>query len=183
VSSSCLYFSHSLLVSSLLFSTYRVPFPALTNVSCRSQNNNINLDLNHQHLQVPSSPASSLLQAYFCFSDPETLATAVRVQVEYYFSKENLRTDTFLQSKMDANSAVPLATVMAVCLLSPRCSSPHFCVPLRAVPKNISTHQRHPSSNQVPGVLVSCRLGRWQNQTKRKWSLHNYLERDPLRLL
>jgi hypothetical protein len=49
--------------------------------------------------------------------DPETLSNAVRSQVEYYFSKENLRTDTFLQSKMDAQSAVPLATVMAVSFL------------------------------------------------------------------
>lgn len=45
-------------------------------------------------------------------TDPESLSIAVRTQVEYYFSKENLRTDTFLQSKMDSQNAVPLATVM-----------------------------------------------------------------------
>lgn len=45
-------------------------------------------------------------------TDPESLSVAVRTQVEYYFSKENLRTDSFLQSKMDSQNAAPLATVM-----------------------------------------------------------------------
>eukprot|EP00604_Paraphysomonas_vestita_P001570 CAMPEP_0174821964 /NCGR_PEP_ID=MMETSP1107-20130205/11757_1 /TAXON_ID=36770 /ORGANISM="Paraphysomonas vestita, Strain GFlagA" /LENGTH=724 /DNA_ID=CAMNT_0016039671 /DNA_START=13 /DNA_END=2184 /DNA_ORIENTATION=- len=45
-------------------------------------------------------------------TDPESLAIAVRTQVEYYFSKDNLRTDAFLQANMDAQNAVPLATVM-----------------------------------------------------------------------
>lgn len=37
---------------------------------------------------------------------------AVRNQLDYYFSKENLRTDTFLMSQMDAQMSVPVSVVM-----------------------------------------------------------------------
>ncbi len=39
---------------------------------------------------------------------------AVRKQIEYYFSKENLQNDPYLASQMDANKSVPLATIMRV---------------------------------------------------------------------
>jgi hypothetical protein len=54
-------------------------------------------------------------------ADPEALALAVRMQVEYYFSKENLQTDTFLTSKMDAQKSVPIDTVMGVSVCLPNC--------------------------------------------------------------
>jgi len=44
--------------------------------------------------------------------DHATLLQAVRKQVEYYFSKENLQSDTFLMSQMDASNSVPIAVVM-----------------------------------------------------------------------
>ena len=44
----------------------------------------------------------------------EELIEAVRKQVEYYFSKENLQSDAFLTSQMDANMTVPIAVVMKV---------------------------------------------------------------------
>jgi La domain len=44
----------------------------------------------------------------------EQLIDAVRKQVEYYFSKENLQSDAYLTSQMDANMSVPIAVVMKV---------------------------------------------------------------------
>lgn len=46
---------------------------------------------------------------------PEELLEAVKNQVEYYFSKENLQSDAFLTSQMDAQMTVPIAVVMKVC--------------------------------------------------------------------
>lgn len=43
--------------------------------------------------------------------DP-TLIEAVKKQVEYYFSKENLQSDVFLQSQMDAQMSVSIAVIM-----------------------------------------------------------------------
>ena len=40
------------------------------------------------------------------------LLDAVRKQVEYYFSKENLQNDAYLTSQMDANMTVPLRVVL-----------------------------------------------------------------------
>lgn len=39
---------------------------------------------------------------------------AVRKQMEFYFSKENLMTDSFLVSQMDSNKSVPISVVMKV---------------------------------------------------------------------
>ena len=46
----------------------------------------------------------------------ETLINAVRAQVEYYFSKENLQSDVYLNSLMDAQNSVPLSAIMKVYL-------------------------------------------------------------------
>jgi la-related protein 4 len=40
------------------------------------------------------------------------LLDAVRKQIEYYFSKENLQNDVFLTSQMDAQLSVPISIVM-----------------------------------------------------------------------
>ncbi len=37
---------------------------------------------------------------------------AVRKQIEYYFSKENLQSDVYLTSQMDAQMSVPISIVM-----------------------------------------------------------------------
>ena len=50
--------------------------------------------------------------------ETEQLMDAVRKQVEYYFSKENLQSDAYLTSHMDANMTVAIATVMKVQLHS-----------------------------------------------------------------
>lgn len=42
----------------------------------------------------------------------QQLIEAVRKQIEYYFSKENLQTDVFLKSQMDGQMSVPLNVVM-----------------------------------------------------------------------
>ena len=42
------------------------------------------------------------------------LLEAVRKQVEYYFSKENLQSDRYLVSIMDANKAVDISAIMNV---------------------------------------------------------------------
>eukprot|EP00303_Exanthemachrysis_gayraliae_P011658 CAMPEP_0206020086 /NCGR_PEP_ID=MMETSP1464-20131121/30343_1 /ASSEMBLY_ACC=CAM_ASM_001124 /TAXON_ID=119497 /ORGANISM="Exanthemachrysis gayraliae, Strain RCC1523" /LENGTH=343 /DNA_ID=CAMNT_0053394007 /DNA_START=120 /DNA_END=1148 /DNA_ORIENTATION=- len=44
---------------------------------------------------------------------PAELRAAIRKQVEYYFSRENLMTDTYLKQQMDAQMYVPLATIAA----------------------------------------------------------------------
>lgn len=51
-------------------------------------------------------------------SETEQLMEAVRKQVEYYFSKENLQSDAYLTSHMDANMTVAIATVMKVHFVS-----------------------------------------------------------------
>mmetsp|Transcript_8713 Transcript_8713/g.14791 ORF Transcript_8713/g.14791 Transcript_8713/m.14791 type:complete len:658 (-) Transcript_8713:2439-4412(-) len=45
-------------------------------------------------------------------TDPVQLAAAVKTQVEYYFSKDNLKNDTFLMSKMDAQGTVAVSTIL-----------------------------------------------------------------------
>jgi hypothetical protein len=55
-------------------------------------------------------PASPLILS------EEELLVAIKKQVEYYFSKENLQQDAFLTSHMDANMSVPLVVVMKVTL-------------------------------------------------------------------
>ena len=45
-----------------------------------------------------------------------TLLEKVKAQMEFYFSNENLQTDVFLMSQMDANKSVPIAVVMKVCM-------------------------------------------------------------------
>lgn len=39
---------------------------------------------------------------------------AVRKQIEYYFSKENLLNDQYLASQMDSNKSVPISLIMKV---------------------------------------------------------------------
>ena len=45
-------------------------------------------------------------------TDKDQLLDAVRKQVEYYFSKENLQSDAYLTSQMDASMTVPISVVM-----------------------------------------------------------------------
>jgi len=44
----------------------------------------------------------------------QNLIDAVRKQLEYYFSKENLQNDPYLTSQMDAQMSVPISVVMKV---------------------------------------------------------------------
>lgn len=44
--------------------------------------------------------------------ETEALMDAVRNQVEFYFSKENLQSDTYLMKLMDANMSAPLSAIM-----------------------------------------------------------------------
>ena len=44
--------------------------------------------------------------------DSKDLIDAVKKQIEYYFSKENLQQDAYLNSQMDANMSVPISVVM-----------------------------------------------------------------------
>jgi len=45
-------------------------------------------------------------------NDPEALMDAVRKQIEYYFSKENLQTDKYLNSLMDSNQSVAISEIL-----------------------------------------------------------------------
>jgi la-related protein 4 len=46
------------------------------------------------------------------FESDVQLVEAVRKQIEYYFSKENLQSDIYLTSQMDAQMSVPINVVM-----------------------------------------------------------------------
>lgn len=43
--------------------------------------------------------------------DGEQLRTALRQQLEYYFSKENLSHDVYLLTQMDSEQYVPISTI------------------------------------------------------------------------
>lgn len=58
----------------------------------------------HYVVMVNNNDASSA-------TDAKTLRTALRTQLEYYFSKENLVKDSYLVSQMDSESYVPIATI------------------------------------------------------------------------
>mmetsp|Transcript_21697 Transcript_21697/g.29870 ORF Transcript_21697/g.29870 Transcript_21697/m.29870 type:complete len:941 (-) Transcript_21697:1222-4044(-) len=45
-------------------------------------------------------------------ASPSNLLDAVRKQVEYYFSKENLASDSYLVSQMDSSMSVPISVIM-----------------------------------------------------------------------
>jgi len=57
---------------------------------------------------------SSNLNSGLSIDTSDDLIDAVRKQVEYYFSKENLQSDVFLVSQMDANQSVSIDVIMKV---------------------------------------------------------------------
>jgi len=61
---------------------------------------------------APGTPSSQSVTAASSPMDHDTLLAAVRKQVEYYFSKENLERDAYLTSQMDASHSVPISVVM-----------------------------------------------------------------------
>eukprot|EP00605_Chrysophyceae_sp_TOSAG23-4_P001578 GSChrysophyteH1.ASY1.ANO1.1733.1 assembled CDS len=61
---------------------------------------------------APGTPSGENVTAASSPMDHETLLAAVRKQVEYYFSKENLERDAYLTSQMDASHSVPISVVM-----------------------------------------------------------------------
>ena len=58
-------------------------------------------------MEPPASPVVANLSE-------EELVVAIRKQLEYYFSKENLQQDAYLTSQMDGNMSVPITTIMSV---------------------------------------------------------------------
>jgi len=64
-------------------------------------------------MEVPDSPTSpERVENTSTTMDSKDLIDAVRKQIEYYFSKENLQQDAYLNSQMDANMSVPISVVM-----------------------------------------------------------------------
>jgi len=51
-------------------------------------------------------------------TDPEALKEAVRKQVEFYFSKDNLVNDPYLMKLMDSNMSAPISAIMKFAKLS-----------------------------------------------------------------
>lgn len=60
----------------------------------------------------PSTPTGEKVSNPSSPLDRESTLLAVRKQVEYYFSKENLLSDVYLTSQMDASNSVSIAVVM-----------------------------------------------------------------------
>jgi la-related protein 1 len=58
-----------------------------------------------------SNPISGGLSGSLGAPGKEQILAAVRQQVEYYFSVENLVKDVFLRSKMDAEGWIPLPVI------------------------------------------------------------------------
>jgi len=58
----------------------------------------------HYIVMVNNNDASSA-------TDAMSLRSALRTQLEYYFSKENLVKDSYLVSQMDSESYVPIGTI------------------------------------------------------------------------
>ena len=52
-------------------------------------------------------------------STEKELLDSVRKQMEFYFSAENLKKDSFLVSQMDSNRSVPISIIMKVILQCP----------------------------------------------------------------
>lgn len=50
-------------------------------------------------------------QAHQIQSEAEQLRLLLRKQLEYYFSRENMIHDTYLQSQMDVDDYVPIAII------------------------------------------------------------------------
>ena len=124
----------------------------------------------------------------------EALVNAVRLQVEYYFSKDNLQSDAYLNSLMDAQNSAPLNAVMKVLsvpyyylyyLLNynvfvctyKQLLLPSFCVLyytiLIAYPCNLvcqaqSAHTGRRHSHTSTLLLHSRVPRRWTHQVKRK---------------
>ena len=67
-------------------------------------NTNVTATPNTNVNQTPSQPKVTL-------EGPELLA-AIKVQIEYYFSPQNLANDTYLAAQMDPDSYVPLNVIM-----------------------------------------------------------------------
>lgn len=65
--------------------------------------------MEEQHSSRSESPAQEIIVVPLEYDD---LIVAVRKQIEYYFSKENLQQDAFLTSHMDASMSVPISVVM-----------------------------------------------------------------------
>ena len=64
--------------------------------------------------QSPESDSTKSESVIPTVLSEEELLVAIKKQIEYYFSKENLQQDAYLTSHMDANMSVPLAVIMKV---------------------------------------------------------------------
>ena len=64
-------------------------------------------------MYAPTTPVFYPPAAYGVASNVDTLMAAIRKQIDYYFSEENLVKDMFLRGKMDSNGWVEMATIAA----------------------------------------------------------------------
>ena len=64
-------------------------------------------------MYAPATPVFYPPAAYGITSNVESVMIALRNQIEYYFSEENLAKDMFLRKKMDANGWVDMETIAA----------------------------------------------------------------------
>ena len=64
-------------------------------------------------MYAPTTPVFYPPAAYGVASNVDTLMAAIRKQIDYYFSEENLIKDMFLRGKMDASGWVEMATIAA----------------------------------------------------------------------
>lgn len=76
--------------------------------------------MNHTQLTDANQPLLEQVETSSQY-DVEIM-DAVRRQIEYYFSKENLQNDKYLASQMDAQMSVPIAVIMKV-TPTPHCMS------------------------------------------------------------
>jgi hypothetical protein len=60
----------------------------------------------------PPPPIPSIVPA--CPAEGPALLDALKKQVEFYFSKDNLATDAYLVSQMNGSHFVPISTILEV---------------------------------------------------------------------
>ena len=74
----------------------------------------------HHTVRLRTAAQAVLVDMPDPLADEPALLEALKKQVEFYFSKENLANDTYLVSQMNSQHYVPISTILEVRCLNRR---------------------------------------------------------------